>query len=260
MNIILACRNKSRGEEAIKIIKGEFPEAKIDLMIVDMSDVKSITSFVNEIKNKKIDVDVFYHNAGIYRMPFELIDGKDNIINTNYYGPFILNSLLMPYLKSLNHEVKMIITSSVATKWSNFRIDPLEPNPKVSRMTRYSNSKRLDAYLFKYLYDNDKSNIEYFLIHPGFADTNLIAKAYKNKLYLWLVKAFTKVVANPPWESALPLVMVLDEQAKSGSFYGPKNFTNMNGMPGKNRFIYRYLTNVDETIKKTEDILHYKLL
>lgn len=260
MNIILACRNKERGEAAIKKIKEEFADVKIALMILDVSHEESIKNFVNEIITNHIDIDVFYHNAGVYRLPFELVENRDIITQSNYFGPFILTSLLLPYLKSLSHEVKMVFTSSVATKWSNFKNDPLEVNPKVSRMTRYSNSKRLDSYLFKYLSDNDSENVKYYLVHPGVARTALFGKAYKNKFFLTMVNGLMLIMANPSWKSALSIVLVLSENAKANSFYGPGGLFNFKGYPKENSFINHYYTNVDETIVQTEKITGYKLL
>ena len=260
MNIIIACRNEKRGNDAINKLKEEFPDAKLSLMIVDLSEEESIKRFVNEIIDKKIDIDIFYHNAGVYRLPFELKENKDIVTSSNYYGPFMMTSLLLPYLHKLNHEVKMIITSSVATQWSNFSFDPLIPNEKVSRMTRYSNSKRLDAYLFKYLKDNEHSNVKYYMVHPGFAKTPLIGKAYKSKFMMFWINAFMALAANPAWKSALPIVLVLSEHAKEGAFYGPGCLFHFKGMPKENFFINKYYKDVDKIILETEDILKYKLI
>ena len=49
----------------------------------------------------------------------------------------------------------MIITSSVATKWSKENENILKPTKKDSRSTRYANTKLLDAYMGKYLFEND---------------------------------------------------------------------------------------------------------
>ena len=188
MKVIIACRSESRGLEAIKQLKEEFPCSDIRLMIVDMSEEASIINFVNQIKEEHIDIDVFYHNAGVYRLPYQLKENRELVVSTNYYGQYILTSLLLPYLKSLNHEVKMVFTSSIAAKWAKNDINMLSPNKNVSRMTRYSNSKLLDAYLFKYLFDNDKGNVKYYLSHPGVTGTNLFTKAYKSKIFVKIVQ------------------------------------------------------------------------
>ena len=259
MRVIIACRNENRGLEAIKLIKEEVPNADIRLMILDQSEESSIKSFVSTIINEKIDIGIFYHNAGVYRLPYQIKEDKELIVSTNYFGPYMLISLLKPYLKSLNHEVKMIITSSIASTWSNNNIDMLTPNEKVSKMRRYANSKMLDAYLFKYLFDNDKSNIKYYLVHPGVTWTGLFKKTYKSKIFLLAVRVFMKLFCNPTWKSALSLIRVVDKNNKPGSFYGPTHLFHARGYPKDNKFLNKRYKYTNEMIIKSEDITGYHL-
>lgn len=256
MHVIMAVRSLFRGNEACKIIKREVPDANLTLMELDVSKSESIKNFVDRIKEEKIDIDFFYHNAGIYRAPYqELENGLDLMLFTNYYGPFILTSMLLNYLHSLNHEVKMIFTSSVATKWSKQDEHFLHPTKDDSRSVRYGNTKLLDAYLFKYLFENDKQNIQYFLVHPGTTATALIRRYYTS-LVVW----FVRMIGNPIWKSALALSKVLSSNAVSGSFYGPNKFLNLKGYPEVNTFIDDRYKDVDEIIHQSEDILNIKLL
>ena len=256
MHVILAVRSLFRGNEAIKIIKREVPDADIDLMELDVSKSESIISFVNEIKENKIDIDCFYHNAGIYRQPYQEIEnGFDLMLFTNYYGPFILTSMLLEYLHSLNHEVKMVFTSSVATRWAKQDEHFLVPTKDDSRSVRYGNTKLLDAYLFKYLFENDESNIKYFLVHPGTAATALIRKNYPS-----IAALFVKTFGNPIWKSSLSIARVLSSEGKPGEFYGPTRVWNLKGYPKENIFINKLYNDVDKVIEQTEDILNIKLL
>ena len=259
MNIILAVRSLERGEKAINDIKNDFPDAKISLMKLDVSEETSIRSFVDSIIKNEIDIDVFYHNAGIFRQPFEIKEEKDIVTSTNYFGPLLLTALLLPYLKELHHEVKMVITGSVAVRWSKYTIKELYPNSKASRMTRYSNSKLLDSYMFKYLLDNDKNNIRYYLVHPGMCYTPLFKKTYK-RVFGAIVDIFMRIFANPAWKSALATMRVISNDAIEGGFYGPKCFFNAVGYPHINKFINKYYKDVDETIKKSEEIIGCKLI
>ena len=259
MNVILAVRSLERGQIALDDIKKDFPQSNISLMRLDLSEEHSIKEFANEIIKDKIDIDVFYHNAGIFRQPFSLKEGKDIVTSTNYFGPFLLTSLLLPYLKALPHEVKMIITGSVAIRWAKLKLDSLYPNPKPSRMTRYSNSKLLDSYLFKYLFDNDKENIKYYLVHPGVCYTPLFKKTYKG-LFGIIVDRFMKIFANPAWKSALAAMAAISKDAIEGEFYGPTCFFNAVGYPHKNKFMNRYYKDVDSYIKESEKILNKKLI
>ncbi|MDY6430762.1 MAG: SDR family NAD(P)-dependent oxidoreductase [Bacilli bacterium] len=260
MKVILCARNIKRGEDAINKLRIEFPSSSISLMIIDLSEEESIKKFAKEIIDKQIDIDVFYHNAGVYRLPYQVKEGRELVISTNYFGPYMLTCLLLDYLHSLNHEVKMVITSSVAASWAKNDINMLTPNEEVSRMTRYSNSKLLDAYLFKYLLDNDESNIKYYLVHPGVTWTGLFYKTYKSKIFIKMVNIFMKLYGNSLWKSALSICRVLDKNAKEGAFYGPRRFFSFKGYPKENKFLDKQYLCVDEVIKKSEELLGYKLI
>ncbi|MCR4912059.1 MAG: SDR family NAD(P)-dependent oxidoreductase [Bacilli bacterium] len=260
MNVIIAARSIERGVKAVESIQKEFPESSISFMKVDMSEEESVKNFVEEIIDKKIDVDVFYHNAGIFRIPYQLKENRELTISTNFYGPLMVNSLLNPYLHSLKHEVKMIITGSVAVRWSKITNDILEPSPKLSRMRRYSNSKLMDSFLFKYLFDNDKdSNIRYYMVHPGVCYTPLFKKTYK-KLFGEIVDLVMHIFANPAWKSALAAASAISEDAVEGEFYGPTCMFNSVGYPHKNRFMNKRYGREKELIEKSEEIVGYHLL
>ncbi|MCR5184637.1 MAG: SDR family NAD(P)-dependent oxidoreductase [Bacilli bacterium] len=260
MKVIIACRSQKRGEEAIQKLKEEFPESDVKLMLLDMSEEQSIKNFVNKIKEEKIDIDVLYHNAGVYRLPYQIKENKELVVSTNYFGPYILMSLLLDYLHELKHEIKVVFTSSIAAKWAKNNIDMLAPTEKVSRMTRYCNSKLLDAYLFKYLYENDKSNVQYYLTHPGVTGTALFSKAYKNKFFVALTDGFMKVMGNPLWKSSLSIARVIENYGKSGLFYGPTHLFNWRGYPKVNKFLNKSYKHTDEIIKRSEEMTGYKLM
>lgn len=259
-NVFLCVRNLEKGEKAKQEILKDISYANITILKLDISEEESIKEFVKQIIDMKLDIDVFYHNAGVYRIPFQVKEGKDIIIGTNFYGPLILSSLINPYLHSLPHEVKVIYTSSIAAKMTDVHTQDLLPNPNESRIRRYSLSKLLDAYLFKYLYLNDKSNIKYLLVHPGVTNTGLFRKAYKSKIFLFLVDIFLGVFGNPTWKSALATLKVIDKEIPAGTFLGPKNFFASSGYPKKIKFLDKRYIALEEIIHESEKICGYKLL
>ena len=46
--VILACRNKDKGEAAVRQIVQEYPEAKAELVPLDLSDLASVRHFADE--------------------------------------------------------------------------------------------------------------------------------------------------------------------------------------------------------------------
>lgn len=260
MKVVLACRSLERGQKAVDALKTSYPNSDISLMILDVSEKQSIINFVKEIENKKMDIDVFYHNAGIYNFPYQLKEGLDLTLSTNYFGPYTLTSMLLPYLKSLNHEVKLIITSSIAGNYVKNSVDMLIPSEDSGNMARYCASKLLDAHMFHYLSKNDKGNIKYYLVHPGVTGTALFSKAFKNKFFVKVVDGFMKIFANPLWKSGLIIVPVLSDDNKPGAFYGPRHMLGSRGYPKENHFFDKKYEISEEIIAKTEIITSYKLL
>lgn len=64
-NIIMAVRNLELGEVAKNEIQTKFPNAKLFLEKLDVSDPASIASFVPNIKGKFNQIDVIINNAGV---------------------------------------------------------------------------------------------------------------------------------------------------------------------------------------------------
>ena len=51
-HIIMTARNLQKGNEALEVIKKENPNAKVDLMQLDLADFYSIRNFSNEFHSK----------------------------------------------------------------------------------------------------------------------------------------------------------------------------------------------------------------
>ena len=95
-NTIMLCRNKEKGENAILEIKKETPDASVELMICDLSSMKSIQSFIEEFKGKYSKLDLLYNNAAVMKQKRTVTeDGFEMMFQVNYLASFILmNSLL----------------------------------------------------------------------------------------------------------------------------------------------------------------------
>ena len=259
MRVIIACRNEERAQKAVNDLKELYPNGDISYMLLDVSEEASIINFVNEIVNKQIDIDYFYHNAGIYNFPYQLKEGKDLTLSTNYYGPFTLTSLLLPYLKGLNHEVHMIFTSSIGARVSSNKITMLTPKEKGGKKKRYFDSKMLDSHLFHYLDTHDHGNIKYYLVHPGITATTLISKGYKSKFFAKIGTGFVKTFCNPLWKSCLAIIPILSSNRKAGTFYGPACLFGSCGYPKEIKFLNRKYKITNDVIEKSETILQRKI-
>jgi len=99
---ILLCRNQEKGKNAILEIKREIPDALIELMICDLSSMKSIQSFIEEFKKKYSKLDILYNNAAVMKQKRTVTDdGFEMMFQVNYLASFILMNSFLDLLKNV---------------------------------------------------------------------------------------------------------------------------------------------------------------
>jgi short-subunit dehydrogenase involved in D-alanine esterification of teichoic acids len=91
-----------------------------DYFVLDVSNISSIASFVENILSKHPDLDCVINNAGVQR-PFQImgpdytfdLSHADQEIDTNIRGPMHLSVLLVPHFNSLANGGVIMNVSSV---------------------------------------------------------------------------------------------------------------------------------------------------
>ncbi|KAM0306533.1 hypothetical protein HYE67_002546 [Fusarium culmorum] len=99
-HLIIAVRNQARGDVAAKKLRNEFPNAKIQVSLVDMASYKSIQSFVEWCETlPRLDIAIL--NAGLSRPQFERSEASKHEMThqINYLSTALLAILLIPVLK-----------------------------------------------------------------------------------------------------------------------------------------------------------------
>ncbi len=119
-NIILPCKTIFRANEVLTNI---FNKSQIELSkkgeiytpIMDLSDLKSIDSFCDEVKKKLSKVDVLILNAGLQytgsKTPKRSAQGIELTFAVNHLAHFYLTQKILPLL-SRSDDSRIIITSS----------------------------------------------------------------------------------------------------------------------------------------------------
>jgi retinol dehydrogenase 12 len=114
-DIVFGCRDKSRGQEAIATLTKEFPNAKLDLLIVDLSDQKSIRTAAATFIAIYPNLDVLVNNAGIGLKTREVsVDGIELTFATNVLAYFLLTNLLLNTLRKVPTARVINVASSFA--------------------------------------------------------------------------------------------------------------------------------------------------
>lgn len=262
-DIIMACRSQKRAENARKQLLEEFPDAKIDILILDLSSFDSIRNFVSEITGQKIKVHGFVHNAGIFRRPHEkTADGFELVMGTNYLGTYLLTTLLLPYFFSLEEEVKMVFMTSLSYRFGKIDYDDFFFEKNYHSMKVYATSKLCVNQFFVHLKKQcEKTSVRVFLTHPGVTYTPLIQKGY-GKIFAKIAAAFMKLLFHKADQGSLGALYILTHSLPNGYMNGPRGIFHIRGYPAMERLSKKAGKDVDQLLALTEQltgiILDYK--
>jgi NAD(P)-dependent dehydrogenase (short-subunit alcohol dehydrogenase family) len=114
--VIIACRNKLRGETALAQIKSESGNEKVTLVEMDLSSRESIVRGCETLRlGGKGCLDVLIHNAADFDISRKVskisADGIETVWATNHLGPVLLTELLQPALLA-SEQARVITVSS----------------------------------------------------------------------------------------------------------------------------------------------------
>lgn len=255
-NLIMAVRNMSRGENAMNKIKEEFPDANITLMELDLASLESIENFANKIIEEKIDVDVFYNNAGILKATEATTkDGYSQVMGTNYLGVYVLNEKLKEYFIFLKHEVRMIFTTSIAQYFYKVKHDDvLLNNGEYKTFQKYAISKRAITHYFLNLKNEvEWTSVKAYLVHPGITHTPIINKSF-GKIISNLADRFMNIFFHKVSKAALSTMYLLNDDIPNGTFAGPRGLFMISGYPREIKISRRIRKNYLKTIEETKKL------
>ncbi|XP_030574295.1 dehydrogenase/reductase SDR family member 13-like [Archocentrus centrarchus] len=97
--VILACRDKQRGETAVKEIIQETGNNQVIFMQLDLASLQSVRSFAERFLQSESRLDLLINNAGLMNGG-NTEDGFGMIFGVNHLGHFLLTLLLLDCLKA----------------------------------------------------------------------------------------------------------------------------------------------------------------
>lgn len=233
--VIMACRNIQKAETARKEILEKVPGAGLEILQLDLGDLSSVRAFAKAYTDKYDSLDLLINNAGIMIPPFSKTkDGFESQMGVNYFGHFLLTSLLFPLLNK-TPESRVVTLSSIAHRNGKIQFDNLHAEQKYSKMGAYGQSKLaclMFAYELQRRIDASGSKVLSLAAHPGVSNTNLGQHMSK-----WLVAIAMPIFSffiHSPENAALPtLYAALGTDVNGGEYFGPTGYNEMKGKPGK---------------------------
>ncbi|XP_027103749.1 short-chain dehydrogenase TIC 32, chloroplastic isoform X2 [Coffea arabica] len=184
VSVIMGVRNMAAGQEVKDAIVKETPEAKVDVLELDLSSLASVRNFAKEFNSSGRPLNILINNAGVMGTTFEL--SKDDIelqFATNHLGHFLLTNLLLDTMKKTCHQTKregrIVIVASEFHRYTyreGVRFDKINDQEGYNRYLAYGQSKLsnvLHANELARRLKEDDADITANSLHPGGITTNL---------------------------------------------------------------------------------------
>lgn len=234
VHVIMPVRNVEAGKKVKESIAEKIPNAKLEVMELDISSLESVRTFASQYCSKGHPLNLLILNAGIMTPPFSL--SKDNIelqFATNHVGNFLLTNLLLDTMKKTAKESgiegRIVILSSEihrVTYKEGIRFDKINDEKSYSAFYAYGQSKLANA-----LHANELTrrlqaegvNITANSLHPGVIRTNLArSSGFFAHAFLNVANCFLK---NIPQGAATTCYVALHPQLKgvSGQYFADSN-------------------------------------
>ncbi len=227
--VIIAVRNLEKGESAKSKIKSENSDAILDIIKLDLADLSSVKSFVNEFKSKYNKLDMLINNAGVMIPPYtKTKDGFELQFGTNHLGHFALTLQLLDVIEKTPN-ARIVNVSSGAHKYGKINFDDLNWEERDYKAWKaYGDSKIANLYFTKVLAEKvAEKNIQVTAAHPGWTATEL-------QRHSGMIEFLNSIFAMPQEQGALTtLRAAVDNDAKSGDYFGPNGWQEWRGYPVK---------------------------
>lgn len=232
-HVVLAVRNETKGKNARAHILDENPQASVDVMKIDLSDLASIRSFAEEFKTRCQALDLLINNAGVMTPPYSKTkDGFEMQFGSNHLGHFALTGHLLPLLKK-TADSRVVTVSSLAHKGAAIAFDNLDGTEGYKAMKFYGQSKLANLLFAQEL---DKRLKQHGLkpislaCHPGISATNLFKIGSRDAPRI--LKRLANRILQPAEMGALPTIYAATEPALNGGEYiGPDGKGQRKGYP-----------------------------
>lgn len=233
--VVMAVRNREKGERAADGVRGRNPDARLRLLDCDLADLGSVRAAAQLLLDEERAVDILINNAGIMAVPErrETADGFELQFGSNHLGPFALTGLLMPALQRADAP-RVVSTSSIVARLGRWQWSNLNAERRYSAWGAYALSKLANLAFARELQrrsDLHGWGLTSVAAHPGGTSTNLqITGPRDGKPVGTGMKRRMDAVMQTVAEGIRPaLVAAAHPHAEPGGYYGPNGTMEIHG-------------------------------
>jgi NAD(P)-dependent dehydrogenase (short-subunit alcohol dehydrogenase family) len=243
--VVLACRDRARGEAARDAIRATTGNESVELMLVDLASQQSIRAMTDDFKQRYHRLNLLVNNAAIFTTRRALTpDGLEMMFATNHLGPFLLTNLLLDMLRA---GAASRVVNVTAPSTSRLYFDDLQGEGVFRTVDAFGASKMCNL-LFTYELARrlDRSGVTANAVHPGLVKSNLMHEA--PAAIRWMFQLFS---AAPERAARGPLYVASsrDLAGVTGKFFKRKRSIDSNAY-SNNQQVQRQLWDASAELVK----------
>ena len=176
--VVMVCRNKDRGQEALAWVQQESGNSSVRLFLADLSSQASIHRLATDFKALYPALHVLINNAGIIpRRRILTEDGLETQFAVNHLAYFLLTALLLDVLKA-GAPARIINVSSQLHGRAPLDFDDLQSERSYNRVLVYARTKLANVlHSYELARMLEGTGVTANCLHPGLVATNLLADA-----------------------------------------------------------------------------------
>jgi len=238
--VILGCRNEAKAQAAVADIRAAVPEARLEFLQIDLSDLESVRVAAGRVKARNAPLDILCNNAGVMgHSSVQLTkQGFEMQFGTNHLGHFALTGHLFEQLKAAP-AARVVAVSSVAhrtTRGLNLD-DPRFERTRYWHFDAYGKSKLANLSFALELNRRARAAglaLKACAAHPGYSATNITSGTNQagSKVKDFVVGIGNSMLGMTPLKGALPtLFAATSEEIEGGEFIGPDGLFELWGRP-----------------------------
>eukprot|EP00057_Strongylocentrotus_purpuratus_P033097 XP_790111.3 PREDICTED: retinol dehydrogenase 12 [Strongylocentrotus purpuratus] len=166
--VIMGCRNPLKAQAALAEVRKRSNNNDVIFKQVDVSDLKSVRNFAEEILREEERLDILINNAGIGWTKYSMTpEGFDMVMGTNHVGHFVLTMTLIDLIKN-SAPSRIINVSSLAHQFAE-KVDYANKSGEgVSEYDFYNRSKLANILFAKELARRlEGTGVTAYSLHPG---------------------------------------------------------------------------------------------
>jgi NAD(P)-dependent dehydrogenase (short-subunit alcohol dehydrogenase family) len=233
--VVLACRDLGRGEQAAARIREVVPAGQLQVEQLDLASLAGVRAFAERLAERHDRLDLLVNNAGVMATPRRLtVDGFESQLATNHLGHFALTGLLLGRLLAAS-QPRVVTVSSIAHRTGRIDFDDLQSERRYNNWRAYGQSKLANlmfAFELQRRATSAGAALRSIAAHPGYAATNL-QLAGPSRWYERLGGVIgNALIAQSAQMGALPsLYAATVAELPGGTFVGPGGPGELRGHP-----------------------------